>query len=53
MEWTDEIRDRCADWCACYGEAPCYTIDDSPPCADCRNGLENPDWKPPTPEGEE
>ncbi len=43
-EWTEELRDRCREHCACYGEPPCFQIDDEPPCEDCVAGRENPDW---------
>lgn len=45
-EWTPEIKAACRDWCACYGEPPCFEINAEPPCDDCRNLRENPDWEP-------
>jgi hypothetical protein len=45
MTWTPEIKAACREHCACYGEPPCFEIDDAGPCDDCKNLRENPDWQ--------
>lgn len=47
MIWTNEQRDNCREWCAVYGEPPCWQVaDDAEPCADCIAGRRNPDGVP-------
>lgn len=51
-EWTDELRDRCRDTCAFYGEPPCFELhklssdcrEPLGPCIDCIDGKPSP-WE--------
>lgn len=48
-EWTEELRDRCREYNACYGEPPCFQAHPDGevfgPCDDCLAGRPNPDWE--------
>ena len=56
--WTDELRDRCRNHCAFYGDPPCFELHkltrDCPepltPCRECTDNtwpsLNGPDWMP-------
>lgn len=47
--WTDEIRERCRDNCAFFGDPPCFRLPELTsdakgqaftPCSDCLAGID-------------